>query len=392
MKQANNNEMDLMLRSLARRADAPQSTAGSNGDAAVSDHLDADELNSYAEGVVPDRARARYSAHLADCDSCRRMVVSLSQSAGVALDVTAADPRVGSSFWQKLAAFFSPAVLRYAIPALVLTIVIGAGLFALRRQSQDEFVAQNRTVETPAAANIPEGEPAKPANSTSPSSVSTATELERSPEPRQEKNALDDQKAPVTAVPMTEPGFSAMKAPADKDSADPSKGADVATGAYALEPKAAPPPAPLSKAGEVDSSVEVAKEAKAKREDQQRSRDAFKTNEEEHGPNRSRSNTAQSVGGRAGGLMSNRGPSAQVQNQRPYGNVETRSVAGRYFIRDGNAWVDTEYDSSRATVRVTRGSEQFRALVADEPALRTVSEQLGGIVIVIWKNRAYRIQ
>lgn len=391
MKQANNNEMDLMLRSLARRADEPHSTAGSNGDAAVSDHLDADELNSYAEGMVPDAARARYSGHLADCDSCRRIVVSLSQSAGVARDVTAADPRVGSNFWQKLAAFFSPAVLRYAIPALVLTVVIGAGLLALRQKTQDEFVAQNRAVDAPPAGNVAVGEAARPASSASPSSLSSATELQRSPEPRQEKSDLADQKAPVTSV-TTGPDLAAAKAPADKDFAEAGKGADVAAGTYAMEPKAAPPPAPLSKAGESDSSRELAKEAPAKREDQQRSRDAFKTNEEEHGPSRSRSNTAQSAGGRAGGLMSNRGPSAQVQNQRPYGNVETRSVAGRYFTREGNTWVDTEYDSSRATVRVTRGSEQFRALIADEPAIRTISEQLGGVVIVIWKNRAYRIQ
>jgi hypothetical protein len=47
--------------------------------------------------------------------------------------------------------------------------------------------------------------------------------------------------------------------------------------------------------------------------------------------------------------------------------------------------------SGRATVNVTRGSEQYRALVADEPGLRTIAEQLGGEVVVVWKSRAYRI-
>ena len=50
------------------------------------------------------------------------------------------------------------------------------------------------------------------------------------------------------------------------------------------------------------------------------------------------------------------------------------------------------YEYSRATVRVARGSDQFRALVADEPAIRTIAAQLDGVVIVVWKNRAYRIQ
>jgi hypothetical protein len=41
---------------------------------------------------------------------------------------------------------------------------------------------------------------------------------------------------------------------------------------------------------------------------------------------------------------------------------------------------------------VRRGSEQFRALVADEPDMRRVAETLSGEVIVVAKNRAYRIQ
>jgi hypothetical protein len=67
-------------------------------------------------------------------------------------------------------------------------------------------------------------------------------------------------------------------------------------------------------------------------------------------------------------------------------------VMGRRFRWDGDAWVDTAYESSRATTRVVRGSDQFRALVADEPGIRTIAEQLDGVVIVVWKGRAYRIQ
>ena len=71
---------------------------------------------------------------------------------------------------------------------------------------------------------------------------------------------------------------------------------------------------------------------------------------------------------------------------------EVRTVMGRHFTREGDAWVDTAYEPSRAMVHVARGSDQFRALVADEPGLRTIAEQLNGVVIVVWKNRAYRIQ
>jgi hypothetical protein len=71
---------------------------------------------------------------------------------------------------------------------------------------------------------------------------------------------------------------------------------------------------------------------------------------------------------------------------------EVRSVSGKRFRREGNVWVDSSYASSRSTINVTRGSEQFRALVADEPEIRAIANQLNGEVIVVWKGKAYRIR
>jgi len=94
---------------------------------------------------------------------------------------------------------------------------------------------------------------------------------------------------------------------------------------------------------------------------------------------------AEGVSGRHGG------PSKQDKKNKGT-EVETRSISGRRFIREGDTWVDTAYESPRATVKVVRGSEQFRALIADEPGLSTIAQQLDGVIIVVWKNRAYRIQ
>ena len=60
MKQERNNEMDLLLRRLGRRDDATVANT-------VGDHLDADELSAFAENALPIPARARYTAHLAEC-------------------------------------------------------------------------------------------------------------------------------------------------------------------------------------------------------------------------------------------------------------------------------------------------------------------------------------
>ena len=131
MKQGNYNEVDLLLRSLARGRDEGPLLEGSNspgGNRAVSNHLDADELNSYAEGVLPSPARARCTEHLADCDMCRGIVVRLTAASGKVTRSPTSEQESGLGFWQKLAVLFSPAVLRYAAPALVLTAVIGIGL------------------------------------------------------------------------------------------------------------------------------------------------------------------------------------------------------------------------------------------------------------------------
>lgn len=72
--------------------------------------------------------------------------------------------------------------------------------------------------------------------------------------------------------------------------------------------------------------------------------------------------------------------------------TETRTVAGRKFRREGDAWIDTAYKSGAATTVVRRNSEQFRALVADEPEIGRVANALGGEVVVVWHGRAYRIK
>ena len=384
MKQANNNEVDLLLRSLARASgESPLQSGATSGESVASEHLDADELNSYAEGVAPAPARARYMEHLADCEACRGIVVGLTQAAGAASRLDVAQQQGGFSVWQKLTALLSLPILRYAVPALVLTAVIGIGLFALKQQRQNEFVAQNQ----PEVASRPSSQGDNGAAFSSPAVVQNGANTRSNAETS--KDNLKDQKAQAVGQPTLAPESSVAKT-ASKDAAQPEEAAGATvTQSYASEPKAAapPPPAPLLDA---EKSTALAKEKPAKREDQPRDRDEFRVAQDDvHGPDRSRNNVALPANGRSAGSMTERGSSGA---DKKAGEVETRTVMGRHFTREGDAWVDTAYESSRATIRVTRGSEQFRALVADEPGVRTIAEQLGGVVIVVWKNRAYRIQ
>jgi hypothetical protein len=396
MNEANKNEVDLLLRSLARgrKNAAVQSGLASGAERAVtSDHLDADELNSYAEGVVPDPARVRYTEHLADCAVCRSLVVGLTQAAGAPSRHEVTEQKNEPSLWQKLAVLLSPSVLRYAVPALVLTIVIGIGLFALRQQRESAFVAENRP-QSVQPVQADRGSALNPASEPS-ATVQTAAGARTAEATSEDESNIKDKKLPAGQT-LPDSSSSLAKAAQARGLKDAEE-AGVGTGAgEALElrpgpvaqPKAAAPPPPL----EAEKSANYALDRPAKREDKERSRDEFRTQSDDvHGPNRGRNNAPMSTTQRSvGGLMTERGPSAMNRNSKNNA-VETRDVLGKRFTRSGAVWVDTDY-ASQATTKLSRGSEQFRALVADEPGIRTLAERLDGAIIVVWKGRAYRIQ
>jgi hypothetical protein len=394
MNGVNKNEVDLLLRSLARgRKNAALQSGLASGDerAGASDHLDADELNSYAEGVVPDPARVRYTEHLADCAICRSLVVALTQAGGAASRHEVAEQKNQSSLWQKLAAFLSPSVLRYAVPALVLTIVIGLGLFVVRQQRENAFIAENRpqNVQPPPADS---GAGLNPASEPS-ATVQTAAGARTAEATAEDKSKMRDKKLQAGQTLPDADSSLAKAAPAKafKDAEEARAGtgggevASLRPGSVA-QPKAAEPPPPL----EAEKSSDSAMSRSAKREDQERSRDEYRTQSDDvHGPNRGRNAPMSTTQRAVGGLTSERGPRVMNNNSRN-NEVETRDVLGKRFTRNGAVWVDTDY-ASQATIKISRGSEQYRALVADEPGIRTIAERLDGPLIVVWRGRAYRI-
>jgi hypothetical protein len=65
-----------------------------------------------------------------------------------------------------------------------------------------------------------------------------------------------------------------------------------------------------------------------------------------------------------------------------------RQAGGKTFdLRDG-VWYDRAY-STQATTNVRRGSEAYRKL---DSSVRTIAETIPGVVVVVWKQSAYRIQ
>ena len=399
MKHSEKNEFDLLLRGLAKRERARR---GYEEEAQLlTNHLDADELNSYAEDVLPSAARARYTAHLADCSNCRQMVSQLSLAAGAA-SRPGDHQEQATSFWQKLASLFSPATLKYAMPGLVLLSIAMLGVIVLKQQRQLDFVARKGPVPSTATQTIEDTsemsgsvdqgsldkEPVE--KSQSQQEAGSNREAQRQEQQAQEKRA--DQDAPSSSAGEKESvARTVTKAEAERQAA------------YAPEPTAvAPPPAqaqPKPADTRTAASAAPAKETQGRSKldsvavaDAEKKREGdFSRAREEQTETIRRPQKAPSPRLGVGSARSNNNEAAKAKDENQV-SAETRSVAGRNFRREGNSWVDTAYDASRSVVNIRRGSEQFRALVADEPGLKTVSQELSGVVIVVWKGRAYRIQ
>ncbi len=160
----NDAQIDVLLRRYARGSQAVPAT----------EHLDADELNAFAEGLLPAAARARYVSHLADCDNCRQIVSQLAISSGALVAEPIAAPAAsGSAWWKRLAGFFSPLTLRYAAFAMVLIAAAGVVFLVTRRPADSNLVARNEQTNPPTASAVKPAEDAAPQTGSTSQSVGT---------------------------------------------------------------------------------------------------------------------------------------------------------------------------------------------------------------------------
>src|SRR6185503_8592140 len=237
MNREPNKEIEILLRKLSGKQNGNITAAEGNSSASSHEHLDADELNAYAENALPPSLRSRYTEHLADCSSCRGLVTQLSLSSTSAI----AKPRVEESGPSRLktflAALFSPLVIRYAVPAMAVILVVALAWIVVRRQPINEQVAQNTgsqspapdsQLKRPAAAAVPNESSSPAAAINAPRSTTSSAEPKSSPA-RLEATPTEEKAA--------EPG-AGNKAPEDRKSDERKQGEDAAKNVAA----AAPPP------------------------------------------------------------------------------------------------------------------------------------------------------
>jgi hypothetical protein len=423
---SNDAQIDVLLRRYARQSQSNSAT----------EHLDADELNAFAEGSLPEGARARYVSHLVDCDNCRQIVSQLAISSGavIAAEATTAGDPSGYSWWKRLSGFLSPLTLRYAAFAMVLIAVAGV-VFLIRRPRESNLVAQNEQTKLgPVSAVKPPNETMPPAGSKSESvgnenkqalASRPGPSLQSSPSSG-ESLRLDASKSGDTPASPPKPAKEA------EGLSSPSLVAGKKAEAVQTEtvPSYAPPPPGAGQRAETQSrqqqNVAGIASASGPRQSQQQPADVFKMpdrgradvsgkdnreddkslaanqplarkragDEKAKGPRRDmennsatnrNSNELRDEVNKSQGVV-NAKPAASASEEKP---PETRSAGGRKFKRQGSLWVDAKFKSSMTLKSISRGSSEFDSL---DSGLRSIAQQLGGEVIVVWKNKAYLIK
>ena len=435
MKLEGDKEIDRLLQRHARRkgagaslvsqSDALRGDGESVNRGTVNAHLDADEMSAYAENVLPVAARARYMNHLADCDQCRQQVTNLTLALNVPIKESA-EQQVKSasqrSLWRAwLASLFAPPVIRYGVPALALVCAALIAFVALRQQRDQTLVARNEETQTSGDAqelrneNAPMQTTVTTAsgvnqNSASANANTAANTTQPTPPPAKVVDAnansnvsSNEDTATTLASPPSPPASTEEVAGAGATTEQKTKSRRDDGLIVAGPPKPPPSAADLSvtKPAEVANQRREAERTQASEAqrvdsttsttttDVARSRDRQNSQSESNVATRpSASSGARARTARRNSSVSGAEGRAQEKDER---SSETRTVAGRQFRRQGGAWVDTAYSSGRALTNVSRGSEQYRALIADEPGIRQIADQLGGTVILVWKGRAYRI-
>ena len=386
MNREPNNNIDILLRKLGRRQNGSLDSSGGDQHEVTSEHLDADELNAYAERALPASVRARYTEHLADCNACRQIVTQLSFSS-VPVAVHEHTDHPSSSGWKNaLAMLFSPFVIRYAVPTMAVVMLAAIAWIVVSRRPALEQIASNTGKQAQAEQEAqPVAEKALPTRANTQQPKQSIAPEQPTASPHEERSSERPAKA-VGEIRETEEVAKRDQPPA-KAPAPPA----ATTGTVAARPTASDVERNRT---EVQKKTE-GQVAAARQPIQQESRTYDSTRsgpaQTQQAPREAPAQrTAQAT--RELGRQDLARDEAKEKDQAGDDGADVRTIAGRRFTRRGSLWIDSAYRDGQATVSVTRGSEQFRALIGDEPGLKTIVEQLSGDVIVVWKGRAYRFR
>lgn len=358
-------EIDALLRQ-AGKAEPLGAANGSNAGA----HIDADAISAFAENALPERSRALYMAHFADCDRCRHILsnlVLLNEATEAAAPASIAENIAIAPipWYRKLFVFPN---LAYTMGALVLMFSGVLGFIVIQNmQKANNELSQTKEPTAVAPAPVNYGKSESTANTAVSSNANSVVVVPGSPgfsgqntdnlpaeqqELTAQKEKAGETKLAANAASETETSDMLIRdgVSRERNARDEDKKADDRNDQEVMAAQPAPPPPPVT------SSAPRALPAK---------------------PAEKRTLPY-------GGV-----PADMARAESGPGNAaESKFVGGKSFRKSGGMWVDSAY-SNQATKNVKRGTDEFNRL---DSGLKSIANSLPGTVVVVWKSAAYKIQ
>ncbi|MEO8573086.1 MAG: hypothetical protein ABI481_03880 [Pyrinomonadaceae bacterium] len=384
-------EIDTLLRNA--HGDGPVLV----GDFAPSDHLDADVISAFAENAMPENSRALYSAHLAECTRCRKILSNLlmmnaeeAPAAGPSLSaITIAERSI--PWYRKLFLFPS---LAYVMGSLVLLFAGFLGYTVIERSGAGDDAVVSQVSESESTRGGPNAQVDRELSSASVantaanmaltnSSVSAntnaATAAVRTPDsgaagPKVSENnfaldGVDTSSADIVSAPAPPPSSVGAAKPEKKDAPERD---DIAK--EKAESKLAG--APLQEASKTDSMLQQAPGAGNQSQVQS---GPMSRNERQY------NRQVENLDGRERAAAEKKRAAVARDEESSVGR---KVVRGKTFERKQGVWYDTTYQS-RPTINVRRGTDEFNRL---DSGLRSIANSLSGVAVIVWGAKAYRIQ
>lgn len=375
-------EFDKEIDAILRKARSGTSAAA----APASDHVDADAIAAFAENALPDKAKDLYMAHFADCGRCRKQLSHAILTRNTA-DATAADlvaaPIIAAPWYSRLFRMPSLAVGMGAL-VVVFSGILGYVVIQNRSAESNSTVAQR----TDRAAARPESQVANDmATANTNAASNTAIAAQPSDAAPDQSPELGETRKTTGPSPATEDReqdrFAARQ---EKENQAPAAGATVAD---TVAPVAAAPPKPAEAKSETTTVSKMQTEGLDKKDtkDEDKNKSLLaggRAMEESRARRDAPAAAAKSGPARSGPIQTQ---NTQI-NTQVYDMPVTRIVGGKTFNNRDGAWYDSAY-RSQATTNVRRGSDEFKKL---DSSLRSIANNLNGVVVVVWKAKAYRIQ
>lgn len=384
-------EIDLLLRKVAQ----PETVVSERFGA----HIDADEISLFAETALTNKARTRIVNHLADCAKCRKILSNVivlnaeDSSEIVHTKETQSEIKENAIPWyRKLFAFPN---LAYTMGGL--TVLLG-GMIAFIA-----FQGINETANAPSIAQMEKTtiERSRGAGGADSDGESVTVETYSAPSANSAANsALAVSNAATATANAASVANNAPKSSANAVAETAGSGANRKD----VENK---------KAAE-QQAEESAKTAQSAPTENQISTDSIVALPSQENYSISRNQSTITPDSRNVQRQSNELPMSARRNQsittqslpqaaappkvedagRPRSADDSRkseiekAIGGKKFVRRDGAWYDSSYNQQKPT-NIRRNSEDYKKL---DSGLRSIADNLGGVVVVVWKGKAYRIE